>query len=201
MAEHGEPPGSILVVDDDADLRALVTTVLESAGYATVQAASGEEALQLAAQPPGLVVLDVLLPGISGYHVCRRLRDRFGEGLPIIFVSGVRTESYDRVAGLLVGADDYLSKPFAPDELLIRVARLIRRSAPVAAAGPSGPPRREREILGFFSAGLDAREIAQRLQVSPKTVGTHIENIYRKLGVHNRAQALAIAYDHAVAAT
>jgi DNA-binding NarL/FixJ family response regulator len=198
MAENGEPGTFILVVDDDADLRALVSAVLELAGYATLEAATGEEALQLAAQPPELVVLDVLLPGISGYQVCRNLRDRFGEGLPIIFVSGVRTEPYDRVAGLLLGADDYLSKPFAPDELLIRVGRLIRRSAPVSPVVAARLTRREREILSFVSAGLDAREIAERLQLSPKTVGTHIENIYRKLGVHNRAQALAIAYDHAL---
>ena len=60
-------------------------------------------------------MLDVQLPGMSGYEICRELRDEFGEGLPILFVSGFRTESLDRVAGLLVGADDYLVKPFAPD--------------------------------------------------------------------------------------
>ena len=200
MPGHAAADISILVVDDDANLRALVSTVLESAGYLTLEAATGEAALQLAAEPPALVVLDVLLPGISGYHVCRRLRDRFGDGLPIIFVSGARTDPVDRVAGLLLGADDYLAKPFAPDELLIRVERLIRRSTSVSPAVTARLTPREREILSLVSTGLEAREVAEKLRLSPKTVGTHIENIYRKLGVHNRAQAIAIAYDHAPAA-
>jgi DNA-binding NarL/FixJ family response regulator len=200
MVSDSGPGNSILVVDDDAGLRALVGAVLESAGYTTLEAATGEEALEFAArQEPRLVVLDVLLPGISGYQVCRKLREAFGERLPIIFVSGVRTESYDRVAGLLLGADDYLAKPFAPDELLLRVARLLRGPAPVSPAVARRLTRREREVLSFVSAGLEVREIADRLTVSPKTVGTHIENIYRKLGVHSRAQALALAYDHTLA--
>jgi DNA-binding response OmpR family regulator len=200
VAADGAPGDSILVVDDDAPLRALVCSLLESAGYRALEATTGEEALQLTTrEQPRLVVLDVVLPGISGYQVCRSLRDRFGDGLPIIFVSGVRTHSLDRVAGLLLGADEYLEKPFAPDELLIRVARLVRRSAPVSPAVAARLTRREREVLSFISAGLDVRDIAARMHVSPKTVGTHIENIYRKLGVHTRAQALARAYDHGVA--
>jgi len=84
--------GPILVVDDDEALRALLAATLASGGYCVLEAATGEEALQLARlEPPGLVALDVCLPGVSGYHVCHELRSVYGEGLPIIFISGVRT--------------------------------------------------------------------------------------------------------------
>src|SRR5947209_1478217 len=121
--------GPILVVDDDPASRELVTCLLEGIGYPTVEAETGESALVAAGeQRPELVLLDVRLPGISGYEVCRQLRQRFGEQLPIMFVSGDRTESHDRVAGLMIGADDYISKPFVPDELVARVQRLLVRA-------------------------------------------------------------------------
>jgi DNA-binding NarL/FixJ family response regulator len=182
-------------VDDDDACRTLITTVLEAGGHPVVEAATGEEALELAAGVgPGLVVLDICLPGISGYQVCHVLRERFGGGLPIIFVSGVRTESFDRVAGLLIGADDYLEKPFALDELLIRVGRLIRRATPLSVKISARLTPREREVLRFLGDGMSAREIAEELWVSPKTVGTHCEHIFRKLGVRTRAQAVAVAF-------
>jgi DNA-binding NarL/FixJ family response regulator len=187
----------VLVVDDDEGLRTLVSVVLESAGLETIEAATGEQALAVARDAaPRLVVLDICLPGISGYQVCRELRDRYGDGLPIIFISGVRTESFDRVAGLLVGADDYLEKPFAPDELLIRVQRHIRRSSPFVGSVAAKLTRREREVLGLLADGLAVRDIAQRLVLSPKTVGAHMENILRKLGVRSRTHAVAIALRH-----
>jgi DNA-binding NarL/FixJ family response regulator len=193
----GEPsPGSlILLVEDDADYRASTAATLEFAGYAVRQATTGEEALGLVQdEAPRLVVLDVCLPGISGYQVCHELRRRFGEGLPIIFISAARTESYDRVAGLLVGADDYLTKPVSPDELQIRVDRLIRHSAPLNPSVSARLTAREEEVLRLLAGGLDPREIAGRLSIAGKTVNTHIDHIFSKLGVHTRAQAVALAY-------
>jgi DNA-binding NarL/FixJ family response regulator len=111
-----------------------------------------------------------------------------------VFVSGERTESYDRVAGLLVGADEYLVKPVSPDELLIRVERLVGRSTPVAPPVAAKLTRRELEILSLLAQGLHAAEIAARLFISPKTVSTHVDRILRKLGVRSRAQAVALAY-------
>jgi DNA-binding NarL/FixJ family response regulator len=143
---------------------------------------------------PALVLLEVCLPAICGYEVCRQLRGPYGEALPIVFVSGERTESYDRVAGLLVGADEYLVKPMSPDELLIRVERLLGRSRPVAPPVAAKLTRREREILSLLAEGLHAAEIAARLFISPKTVSTHVDRILRKLGVRSRAQAVALAY-------
>ena len=128
MTGHAPSCGRVLVADDDRDFLEFVSTTLESAGFTIVAVTSGLEALEVTrSAEPDLVVLDVQLPGMSGYEVCRELRDEFGEGLPILFVSGFRTESLDRVAGLLVGADDYLVKPFAPDELIGRVRALVRR--------------------------------------------------------------------------
>ena len=185
----------ILVVDDDDAARESVCGLLERAGYEVCAVASGEEALTaVRREAPRLVVLDVCLCGISGYEVCRELKQMFGDGLPIIFVSAVRTDAYDRIAGLAVGGDDYLTKPFAPDELLIRIRRLIRRSAPLPVAVASRLTRREREVLLLLAEGLDHREIAAHLVLSPKTVATHIEHILDKLGVHSRAQAVALAY-------
>jgi DNA-binding NarL/FixJ family response regulator len=184
-----------LLVEDDDGFRSVLSTVFRQAGYETYEAASGEEAVETARrEEPTLVVLDVCLPGISGYEVCQELRQEFGERLPIILVSGQRIESLDRVAGLLLGADDYLVKPFALDELLIRVRKLIRRAAPIAPAGVPRLTTRELEILHLLADGLGQDEIAKRLFISTKTVGTHIEHIRGKLGVRSRAQAVARAF-------
>jgi two-component system nitrate/nitrite response regulator NarL len=167
--------------------------VLERVGYNTYATETGEEALTAAKRErPALVVLETLLPGVSGYEVCRELKDEFGEALPIVFVSGTRTESSDRVAGLLVGANDYLVKPFDPDELLARVRRLL---PPPLAGGETTRKltRRELDVISLLVEGLSQPEIAEKLFISPKTVGKHIEHILVKLGVHSRAQAVARA--------
>lgn len=104
----GKPTGCgpILIVDDDDGMRALLAELLHESGHATVQASCGKEALVVArAEAPSLVILDVALPSLSGYEVCRALRERFGAEMPILFLSGERTETHDRVAGLLLGGD------------------------------------------------------------------------------------------------
>jgi two-component system nitrate/nitrite response regulator NarL len=191
----------ILIVDDEPGFRALVASLLQRAGYATLEAATGEEALAKArVGQPSCILLDVLLPGASGYEVCRELRDEFGEALPIVFVTGERTEPADRVAGLLIGADDYVIKPFDPDELIARVRRHITRSASIARSysaqqqGPFELTRREGDVLRLLAEGLEQDAIARELFISPKTVATHIQRILGKLGVHSRAQAVALAY-------
>jgi DNA-binding NarL/FixJ family response regulator len=195
MLDAGIIRGSILVVDDDDEVREGLAATLDGAGYATKEASTGEEALEFALQEtPALVVLDICLPGMSGYQVCHDLRRLFGASLPIIFVSAARTESYDRVAGLLVGADDYLTKPVAPDELRIRIDRLIRHSAPLNPGVTAQLTPREQEVLRLLADGLRASEIAEQLVIAEKTVSTHIDHIFTKLGVHSRAQAVGLAY-------
>jgi DNA-binding NarL/FixJ family response regulator len=185
----------ILIVDADASARAELAHLLEEEGYDVVQAGSGEAGLKVAREtPPALVVLEVPLGDRSGYEVCRVLREELGEELPVLFLSGARTESYDRVAGLLVGADDYVVKPFAVDELLARVRRLVRHASPAAETSMAMLTPREREVLRLLAAGLAADDIAKELFISKKTVGTHLEHIFTKLGVRSRAQAIAVAY-------
>jgi DNA-binding NarL/FixJ family response regulator len=194
----GRDCGQILVVDDTSEFRTYVAAVLERAGYEVVQAETGEEALALAAhETPAMVLLDVNLPGTSGYAVCNELRQRLGHQLPIVFVSGDRTEPFDRVAGLLIGADDYITKPFDPDELVARVRRMLERTQMrrprITYEDPFGLTRREREVLSLLVDGLTQVSIADRLYLSPKTVGTHIQRIIGKMGVNSRTQAVALA--------
>lgn len=167
------------------------------AGYPADTVSSGEAALRAAHDAaPLLVLLEVELPGICGYEVCHRLRQELGPALPIVLVSHVRTESFDRVAGLLIGADDCLAAPVDPAELCARVRRLVDREERVERPGDYDLTVRESEVLRLLVEGLDQREIAERLVLSPKTIGTHTGHIFRKLGVHSRTQAVAAAYQH-----
>ena len=169
----------ILVVDDDVLFRELVTTILTRAGYETVEAATGEEALDIAKrQRLDAVVLDVQLPGISGYEVCGELGSG-GDRPPVLFVSGARIEAFDRVAGLLVGGDDYLVKPFAPDELLARLHALIRRAPKVPAVELTN---KERDLVRLLREGLGAGEVADRFGESETAVRDRVDTMLTKLG-------------------
>ena len=121
----------ILVVEDEADLALLLTYNLEAEGYVVESVERGDEAeLRLAENPPDLVILDWMLPGVSGLEICRRLRARENtRTLPVIMVTA-RGEEAERVRGLSVGADDYVVKPFSVPELMARVRALLRRSRP-----------------------------------------------------------------------
>jgi DNA-binding NarL/FixJ family response regulator len=190
------PPGRgrVLVADDDEGSRTGLRALLEQHGYETVTANTGGSALAVARRRrPDLALLDVFLPELSGYAVCDELRRLYGDTIAIIFLSAERVESHDRVAGLLVGADDYVVKPFAPDELLARM-RVVLRHLGKAAVDASTLTPREREVLQLLAEGLKQAAIAERLVISTKTVGSHIERILEKLGVHSRAEAVAAAY-------
>ncbi len=189
-----ERPEQVLVVDGDPESRAALSSALGRVGYETQQARTGEEALDEAArQRPAMVIMETHLPGASGYEICRELREQYGDALPIIFVSAARTDETDQVAGLLLGADDYLPKPIQLDHLLARVRRLMAGSAPVARSVASPMTPREEEVLGLLAEGLTPGEIASQLVVTPKTVAKHLEHILSKLGVHSRTQAVAFA--------
>jgi DNA-binding NarL/FixJ family response regulator len=194
-----ESRGPVLVVDDDQGFRAYVAELLENVGYRTEQLESGRSVLAAAlVEQPAAVVLDVELPDLNGYEVCRQLRDHYGDDVPIVFVSGERPDALDRSAGLLLGADDYLAKPVDAGELVARVRRLVERNplhreAAASNGGLDGLTRREHEVLELLAQGYPQDEIAQLLVISPKTVATHIQRILVKLGVHSRAQAVSLA--------
>ena len=190
--------GGILLVDDDKNFRSFVAELFNGIGYATRTLGSGLEVLPaVAEEPPAAIVLDVQLPGLNGYEICRALRDRYGDSIAIIFVSGERTDPLDRTSGLLIGADDYLVKPVDPGELIARVIRLLDRTRGNGhATGSNGKleslTERENEVLDLLAEGLTQEEIADRLVISPKTAATHIQRILSKLGVRSRAQAVAL---------
>jgi DNA-binding response OmpR family regulator len=144
----------ILVVDDDLTIGEVVGEYLRDAGLETRHAADGPSALSLAREwRPDLVVLDLMLPGISGLEVCRRLRAAHGsQALPVIMLTALSEEA-DRVMGLETGADDYVTKPFSPRELALRVQAVLRR----AATAQQAPPEPFR--AGRFEVDVAARRI------------------------------------------
>ncbi|MGH2975212.1 MAG: response regulator transcription factor [Solirubrobacterales bacterium] len=134
MAETS--PGTVLVVDDEPTIVEVVARYLERAGYDALEAADGPEALRLAElRRPDLIVLDVMLPGIDGIEVMRRLHERDGKPVPVILLTA-RGEESDRLVGLRRGADDYVVKPFSPAELVARVDAVLRRVSPPAEEAP-----------------------------------------------------------------
>jgi len=136
---------SILIVEDDRDIADLVGHALRKAGHEPVFAVTGQEALTRAhEQKPAAIVLDLMLPGLDGLQVCRALRGaEETAAIPIIMVTA-RGEESDRVTGLELGADDYVTKPFSPRELVARVTALLRRSH--LSAAPAGPLVRYRDV-------------------------------------------------------
>jgi phosphate regulon transcriptional regulator PhoB len=146
---------TILVVEDEEDIRDLVRFHLEQEGYAVRTAGSGEAALaQAAAERPALIVLDLMLPGVDGLEVCRRLRAaRATEGVPIVMLTA-RAAEVDRVLGLELGADDYITKPFSPRELVARVRAVLRR-----AHGEDVPPPHEVYERGRLRVDFDTYEV------------------------------------------
>src|SRR2546430_2736850 len=122
-------PARILVVEDDPDIAELVVRYLDKAGYPTTRLSSGRDALDaVRAKPPDLIVLDLMLPQVDGLEVCRTLRaNEKTAAIPIIMLTA-RAEESERIVGLEMGADDYLAKPFSPNELVARVRALLRRT-------------------------------------------------------------------------
>jgi DNA-binding response OmpR family regulator len=136
------PVPRVLVVEDDPDIAQLVAHYLEKSGFSVDLLANGRDALtSVAARVPDVLVLDLMLPGADGLEICRVLRGNSATaGIPIIMLTA-RAEESDRVVGLEIGADDYLAKPFSPNELVARVRALVRRAQRVPSAqGPAGKP-------------------------------------------------------------
>ncbi|MEU3842882.1 response regulator transcription factor [Streptomyces sp. NPDC028635] len=156
------PRARVLVVDDDPTVAEVVAGYLTRAGCAVDRAADGPGALERAARNrPDLVVLDLMLPGMDGLEVCRRIRER--GPVPVIMLTA-RGDEDDRVLGLEVGADDYVTKPFSPRELVLRVQSVLRRTrpgpaaAPLAAAGLTVDPAARRATREGVELALTLRE-------------------------------------------
>ncbi len=176
----------ILVVEDEADLALLLSYNLEAEGYAAETVARGDEAeLRLVETPPDLVILDWMLPGVSGLEICRRLRAREAtRTLPVIMLTA-RGEEAERVRGLSVGADDYVVKPFSVPELMARVRALLRRSRPERIA--------DRLVAGDIDLDRETRRVrrgARDLHLGP-TEFRLLEYLLERRGrVFSRSQLL-----------
>jgi two-component system, OmpR family, response regulator len=143
------PRGTLLLVEDELSIGRLVRTYLEAQGYTVLWVRSGEEALtELPRHPVRLVVLDIRLPGMDGFDVCRRMRA--GSSVPVVMLTA-RDEEADRIAGFEVGADDYVSKPFSPRELAARIKAVLRRA--------EGMPGEDVLAVGDVVLDRDAREV------------------------------------------
>jgi two-component system phosphate regulon response regulator PhoB len=176
--------GSVLVVEDEDNIRELVSYNLRKEGYQVVSVASGEEALEiLPGKPMDLVLLDLMLPGTDGLQVCRKLKDDpRSKSIPIVMLTA-KGEETDIVCGLNLGADDYITKPFSPKVLIARVRAVLRRRESSAAAGPSDAitihnlvihPGRHEVLLDGSPVDLTATEfrVLQLLATKPGWVFT-----------------------------
>jgi DNA-binding response OmpR family regulator len=152
LARYGRSMTSVLVVEDEPVVREVVVRYLRNAGYTTSEAADGLEAQRmLEAETPSLVILDVMLPGIDGLELCRWLRAR--DSVPIIMLTA-RGEEADRIVGLELGADDYVTKPFSPRELVARARSVLRRSDAPSTSG-------ERLEVGDLTIDPSTREVTR----------------------------------------
>ncbi|MBT9172839.1 MAG: Transcriptional regulatory protein SrrA [Syntrophomonadaceae bacterium] len=156
--------GLVLVVDDEAHIRELVRLYLEKEGFKIAAAADGEEGLRKARTlSPQLIILDIMLPKLDGWDVCREVRKT--ARTPIIMLTA-KGEEFDRILGLELGADDYLTKPFSPRELVARVKAVLRRAAPDKPAADGG-----KIMLPGLLIDLPAREVrvaGQLVSLTPK---------------------------------
>jgi two-component system alkaline phosphatase synthesis response regulator PhoP len=184
---------TVLVVDDEARLRELLRGYLEQAGFTVLLAEDGPRALELArAQAPDLLVLDLMLPGLDGLEVCRQLRT-FSDAYVLMLTA--RAEEIDRVVGLEVGADDYLTKPFSPRELVARVRAMLRRprGAGAHAEEPSAPDDPKGLVVGPLNIDTLRHEVT--LEGTPLTLTSTEYSLLIALASHpgrafTRAQLL-----------
>jgi two-component system phosphate regulon response regulator PhoB len=188
------PSPRILVVDDEPDIVALVAYHLAKEGYRVATAATGTEALATARRErPALIVLDLMLPGLSGFEVLEQLRaDASTTGIAVLMLTA-RREEPDRIKGLSLGADDYLTKPFSPQELVLRVRAILRRSA----ATPSGG-----ELLTIGALVIDraAHTVAVRgvdVDLTPTEFKLLLLLAERRGRVQGRAQLLESVWEAA----
>jgi two-component system alkaline phosphatase synthesis response regulator PhoP len=154
----------VLIVEDEPSIASFVSLYLKNAGYAVKAVTTGSDALaQVESEEPALVVLDLMLPDIDGIEVCRRIRQR--RDIPILMLTA-RDEDVDKIIGLEVGADDYMTKPFNPRELVARVKSILRRSTPARATSASAEIRHG--DLHVDSGRREAHVGETEIQLAPK---------------------------------
>lgn len=188
---------TVMIVDDDPDIRNLVQAALEAEGFEAVGVSNGETALErFESIAPDLIVLDVLMPGMSGTEFCREIRQR--SEVPILFLSG-RGDDIDRIIGLELGADDYMSKPFNPRELVARVRAILRRTQ--STPGTDEDPGRDVVRHGKLQIDLERFETHydDQLVELTKTEFMLLQTLMRRPGkVYSRAELINGAYEDSI---
>lgn len=194
----------LMLVDDDPNLILLVKDYLEFRGYQVTTAENGREALEkLENEIPELIICDVMMPEMDGYTLVQHIRENPAtEWVPVLFLSA-KGQSQDRVKGLNTGADVYIVKPFEPEELVAQVesslkqaSRLIKhQNSNVGNSGPKIKVRRnveltptELKVVQLVAQGMANRDIAQMMEVSQRTIESHVSNMLGKTGLHNRTE-------------
>ena len=186
---------TVLVVDDEPTLREVVVRYLERAGYRALEAGDGDEAeVLLRNQPPDLVILDLMLPGTDGLELCRRIRE--DSALPVIMLTA-RGEEADRIVGLELGADDYVTKPFSPRELVARVRTVLRRTnGPVEARD-----RIQHGDLTLDSETRDVRKAGRLVSLTAREfdllwfLASHPRRVFSREHLMSRVWGYEPAYD------
>jgi DNA-binding response OmpR family regulator len=211
--------GTVLVVDDVPETLRMLCEALTQEGYTVLVARDGEQALdRLASIEPDAILMDALMPGLSGFETCQRIKaEAAWSAIPVIFMTGL-SDTADVVAGFDAGGVDYVVKPVRIEEVLARLATHVRnaraareawqRASEAASAAQGARPvdaalstrleeaaltPREREVLTWVARGKTNRDIADILGMSHRTVNKHLEHIFEKLGVETRAAAAALA--------
>ncbi|MEB3231858.1 MAG: response regulator transcription factor [Leptolyngbyaceae bacterium] len=195
----------LLLIDDDPNLILLVKDYLEFRGYEVMTAENGREALEmLEIDTPDMIICDVMMPEMDGYSLVEHVRqDERMNWIPVLFLSA-KGQSQDRVKGLSTGADVYMVKPFEPEELVAQVEAALRSASRLighqTAKSPAqqGPKIQvpfdvvltptELKVVEFVARGMANREIAQELNVSQRTIESHVSNMLGKTGLHNRTE-------------
>ncbi|MEB3252301.1 MAG: response regulator transcription factor [Cyanobacteriota bacterium] len=192
----------LLLIDDDPNLILLVKDYLEFRGYEVKTAGNGREALEvLEDNLPDMIICDVMMPEMDGYAFVKQVRENPStEWVPILFLSA-KGQSQDRVRGLNTGADVYMVKPFEPEELVAQVesslkqaSRLIKQQLKAGTGSNLQVPvdveltPTELRVVQFVARGMANREIALELQVSQRTIESHVSNMLGKTGLHNRTE-------------
>lgn len=193
----------LLLIDDDPNLILLVKDYLEFRGYEVMTAENGREALDLLEKEiPDLIICDVMMPEMDGYAFVEHVRkDPQTNWIPVLFLSA-KGQSQDRVKGLNTGADVYMVKPFEPEELVSQVEASLKQAGRLLQhqlkLGTNGPKLQvpfdveltptEMKVVQFVARGMANREIADVMNVSQRTIESHVSNMLAKTGLHNRTE-------------
>lgn len=190
----------VLIVDDEEKIRNLVELYLLANEYAVYTASNGMEALESVGKIlPHIILLDIVMPRMNGFEVCQRLREQKQfETIPIIYLSS-QTESESIITGLDAGADDYVTKPFDPNVLIAKINAILRRANGEKEAKQPADfyleklTFQEQQILSYIEQGYTNKEIADHFNLTEGTIKVYNHNLFQKLQVKNRTQAIVRA--------